>query len=1100
MHATRLWLVFAVVSFAGFQKENTAWGGEGTIAGQDSPLDYGAFHDCLAGPAAAIPANCASSNFHADTHIDLIDFAVLQRSYLTLAPSPVQLGVETAGELAPADNVDEFSFFAEFGTTVTVDLVTPLVNSRPDIVARVDLVRPNGTSATSAPSCGTTLRIDNAVIDVTGQWKVRVSVYESWASCGFGADEALRTGIYTLTVCLSNVPPVPIAYGQTRRGSFAADCQIVNYLFDGAEGDIVTALYFGPAFARWLRLYAPNGALLTNSGGGAGTGLFDVNLPTTGTYRLAVEAQDGQTNTGGFSVGLTELHQAIPLTSNVAHDDTLSKPAEAHLYSFEGTAGSKVTVDFATTLVGPRSDLFPRMDLIRPDGSSASSNVACGINLRLDSIPINMDGTWTVRLRPYESWIGCGQGSGSELLVGDYTVTVCTSDSPPTPIAYGQSAGGTISADCQVVNYEFQGSAGDSVTVLYFGGPSIRHVQLFAPNGALLTTTGGGAGTGFLDLILPADGAYRLAVEAADNQAGGNFTIGLSELGNCAPIGPGTPTNQSLAGIGEADPFCFEGQQGTLATIDFSTTMVENRPDIVSRVDLVRPNGTFFTSTVTCGTNARIDLAALDMSGTWTARVRAYESWFNCGHGSNTQLITGNYTLTVCTSDTPAIPIAYEQSTQGAFLTDCDIVNYEFDGGLGDVVTILYIGPTITRGMRLYDPNGALLTSSGFGTASGMNDVHLPLTGTYRLAVEAADSQSLGAFTLSLSELSNSVPIGFNTPTAGTISPVGEMDNFAFDAPFGSIATVEFETPLVANRPDVIARFDLIRPDGVLQATNATCGAAMRFDSVALNRDGNWTVRVRSYESWFNCGQGADPIVAQGNYTLTVCPSTGIPTDIAYGQTRAGNFAVDCQMDNYEFDGTLGDSVTAMFLGPATARRLLLYAPNGTLLFQSSSGTCPVIFDFALPATGSYRLLSEAADGQPIGAYSIALNEAAAPVAVTINVTRAGSLSQIAEVDNYSFAGTSGSAITVDFTTPSVLNRPDVLSRVDLVRPNGTTFTGTASCGNTARINNATLDATGTWTVRVRAYENWCGCGFGTDTNLLTGNYNVTVCNSVNCP
>jgi len=237
-----------------------------------------------------------------------------------------------------------------------------------------------------------------------------------------------------------------------------------------------------------------------------------------------------------------------------------------------------------------------------------------------------------------------------------------------------------------------------------------------------------------------------------------------------------------------------------------------------------------------------------------------------------------------------------------------------------------------------------------------------------------------------------------------------------------------------------------------------------------------------------------------GNYNLTVCPSDGTPTAISYGQTRPGFFDVDCEMENYQFTGALGDVVTALFLGPAYARRISLYAPNGTLLATSGGGTCPGIYDLTLPIDGTYRLLAEANDGQPIDDYTLGINKHGAAAAITLNTPRAAALSAVGETDVYSFAATAGTPITIDFVTPSAGGRPDVLIRVDLVRPNGTVFTGTPSCGTTARINAAVLDATGTWTVRVRAYESWCSCGFGTDINTITGNYTVTVCDSASCP
>ncbi|MDO8629356.1 MAG: hypothetical protein Q7R41_02585, partial [Phycisphaerales bacterium] len=149
---------------------------------------------------------------------------------------------------------------------------------------------------------------------------------------------------------------------------------------------------------------------------------------------------------------------------------------------------------------------------------------------------------------------------------------------------------------------------------------------------------------------------------------------------------------------------------------------------------------------------------------------------------------------------------------------------------------------------------------------------------------------------------------------------------------------------------------------------------------------------------------------------------------------------------------------------------------------------------------GPYRIWIEASDNQATGDFSIGVNRLPAAAAIVFNTPRVAAISQISEVDVYSFAGTSGTSVTVDFVTPNVAGLPDLPVRMDLVRPNGTVLVSTASCGTTARLQSVQLDATGTWLVRVRAYESWCNCGFGVASNLMTGNYTVTVCNQATCP
>lgn len=1067
------------------------------VAGLPSTIDFPLFVDCLDGPNATIPTGCAASNFHPDPRIDLADFAVVQRGYL-LNPSALQNATETAGEISPVDNVDEYPFQGFFGSTATVDFATPSINNRPDLVVRLDIIRPNGSTASTTASCGTNARLDTVFLDATGTWKIRVRAYESWPNCGFGADETLRTGLYTLSLCLSNPVGIPIEFGEAQSNVFTCDCHIVNYEFTGGKGEVISLMYLGPAVTRQVRLYAPDGALLGASGGGAGASLNDVMLPLNGTYRIAVEAADGQASLS-FSLGLTKLDDAVPIPFSTVIPGNLAVPAEADTYSFDGTFGTSVTVDFATPSTGNRPDLVARVDLVRPNGTVAATTATCGNNVRLDTIAIDMTGSWTVRVRAYESWFNCGFGPDLNLVTGDYSLVLCPSNAPPIAIAYGETKNGNFEVDCQIVNYQFAGVTGEIASIMYLGPASTRRVRLFAPNGALLATSGGGQGASLTDIALPLTGLYRISVEASDNQPAGSFSLGLSKLENSSPIAVDTLTPDSVELVAEAKTYSFFGVFGDVATADFSTPSVTGRPDLVVRLDLIRPNGTLATTTASCGNNVRLDSVLLDATGTWTVRVRAYESWFNCGFGGDTNLLTGDFNLTVCTSDAPATPIAYGQTRNGTLIADCQIVNYEFAGTASDIATIMYFGSAFSRRIQLFAPNGTVIATSGGGQGASLNDIILPTTGTYRIAVEAGDNQTGGDFSIGLSRLGATFPIALDTATAGSLGQIGELDAFSFSGIFGATTNVDYSTALVANVPDIVTRLDLVRPNGSVAATTATCGGNARLDNIRLDASGTWTARVRAYESWFNCGFGTNTGLLTGSYTIAVSLSNSPPTAIAYGQTRNGNLLLDSQIVNFQFAGSLGDLTTAVFYSPAFVRRIQLFAPNGILLAASGGGQGGGIVDLPLPMNGQYRLAVEAADNQPTGTFSVGLTELGGAAPMVVNTTTPGTINQAAEVLLYSINRTNGDVVSVNFVTPVQNNKPDLPVRLDFIRPDGSTASSTASCSGTAQLNNIAIDQTGLWTVRVRAYESWVNCGFGADVALLTGAFTVKVCPGV-CP
>jgi len=235
------------------------------------------------------------------------------------------------------------------------------------------------------------------------------------------------------------------------------------------------------------------------------------------------------------------------------------------------------------------------------------------------------------------------------------------------------------------------------------------------------------------------------------------------------------------------------------------------------------------------------------------------------------------------------------------------------------------------------------------------------------------------------------------------------------------------------------------------------------------------------------------------DFTLGVSTSDGTPVGIAYGQMRDGETVVDSQILNFDFDGLLGDVASVLYYGPAYVRRVRLFAPNGTQLNTSSGGLGAALLDVPLPLNGSYRIAVEAADNQPTGPFSIGLSELGDATPLTLNVATPGSIDHAGGVRQYSFNRTNGDAVGVAYTTSLSAGQPDLVPRWDLVRPDGSLGATSASCGQTANANNIIIDQTGLWTLRVRAYEGWASCGFGSDTALLTGAFSVKVCTGA-CP
>jgi hypothetical protein len=219
--------------------------------------------------------------------------------------------------------------------------------------------------------------------------------------------------------------------------------------------------------------------------------------------------------------------------------------------------------------------------------------------------------------------------------------------------------------------------------------------------------------------------------------------------------------------------------------------------------------------------------------------------------------------------------------------------------------------------------------------------------------------------------------------------------------------------------------------------------------------------------------------------------TAAIPQPAAYGQVAPGSFACGTQM--FTFAASAGDVATITYLGPTAGKTLRLQRPDGSQLAQTSITTTGALNDRALTAAGTYSIVVEPADGAS-GPFSLAIyRETVSTIAVTPGVATPGSLAAIGEVDEYTFQAAAGQTATVNFTTPSISGTPDVTIRMQLVRPAGTVANNTSACGTIANFFGASLNADGQWKVRIKRYENWYLCGYGTDPAVLTGNYTLTV-------
>ena len=180
-----------------------------------------------------------------------------------------------------------------------------------------------------------------------------------------------------------------------------------------------------------------------------------------------------------------------------------------------------------------------------------------------------------------------------------------------------------------------------------------------------------------------------------------------------------------------------------------------------------------------------------------------------------------------------------------------------------------------------------------------------------------------------------------------------------------------------------------------------------------------------------------------------------------FGQTVSGQIGNAAVRDRYTFAGTAGQVIylaaTNTTCVDGLSWRLLL--PDGNT--QTEAVACHDMGRVVLPTAGTYTV-EVFTDGTATGAYGFVADEAPSPqvAALTIGDTITGTIAQIGEWHDYTFAGTAGQVIYLATSEATCVD--GLYWR--LLRPDGLTQTEAATCRDMGRV---VLPATGDYTLEV---------------------------------
>ncbi|NWG18642.1 MAG: PPC domain-containing protein [Chloroflexi bacterium] len=605
-------------------------------------------------------------------------------------------------------------------------------------------------------------------------------------------------------------------------------------------------------------------------------------------------------------------------------------------------------------------------------------------------------------------------------------IALPTAAQTETPIAFGETVGGTLTVQAPSAVYRFEGRADDTVTITLESDEFDAFLTLLGPDGAELARDDDGAGgqnAGITAFVLPADGAYSILVDSYNRISTGSYRLTLSgdsvapspapdatltpaatpQPVTALPIQAGDSVSGTLTREAAA-AYTFSGLAGELFTITLTSD------DFDAFLTLQDAAGNVLTTDDdrAGNFNARIEAFALPADGDYTIIVGSYRSDS-----------AGEFTLTLeraAVQDGPtptptAAPMTDEPAglrldmgatAAGSLAAGSPTARYTFNGRAGQVVTITLVSTAFDAYLSLENADGMTLAADDDG--AGGSDARiaaftLPADGLYTIVVGSYTNMESGDFTLTLEEAGEAPP---PTPTATMLPTV---------------------TPLQPDTPT---------PTGIVEPT----------------------------------------------FTPTATPPAPVTDEpasggISIGQTVSGALTDAAPSAAYSLEGRAGELVSIGLSSDDFDAYLRVLDPSGLELASDDDGGSGLNARIALlqlPADGTYTILAESLNGDT-GSYTLVVS------AVTIQPIE---YTQVVEgtladesVTIYRFRGQQGDVITLSadsntFDAYLSLLQPDA-ANLPLAEDDD------SGGSRNALIGPYTLLTTGDYFIAVRSYDDGSG-------------------------
>jgi RHS repeat-associated protein len=300
-------------------------------------------------------------------------------------------------------------------------------------------------------------------------------------------------------------------------------------------------------------------------------------------------------------------------------------------------------------------------------------------------------------------------------------------------------------------------------------------------------------------------------------------------------------------------------------------------------------------------------------------------------------------------------------------------------------------------------------------------------------------------------------------PAPADMANAGELDDWTFFGRAGDAITVAVNPggsavpglPLALSPALNWVQVQLLDPSGKVLATasDASAGAVVELDNIALPADGTYTIAIRA---------AASQSASTGNYVVAAFDVTPNVQTLNLNQEAVGNITSVFSLDRWNFSASAGTQVQLNLVNGSTAGLTYsLTGPTGSPVFTNVTSSLQFVDP---PLSGTYNLTVQS-NGSQTGSYGFTLNQTAVtalPLATTYTGTWAGS----GQAQLFSIPVTTANPMSIVLTDPNTADQTELYARFGSPPTRQTYDYGANGSGSSQQLLVPAATA-GTWYVLV---------------------------------